>query len=155
VTEWEKGKMKVIRRNGRCELVTNFLLSKPEGEDKTCARFCALTAFYRSEPEPTIDNDARALKLASHIGTRYSVVYDLAAGQAYAFFGRDFAKPMKLDLARELKKGPHEITLPSLFGSEPERLAIPEVVHDAPLSASEILKRAQKALGGMEGAASI
>ena len=48
-------------------------------------------------------------------GTIYSNVYDLTNGDVYIYYRRNFADPLKVNLAEELKKGNHSIKLQSLF----------------------------------------
>jgi hypothetical protein len=163
VCEWSKGKFTVARKSSRCQLMTNFLLEKPDLGGYPCPRFAALTQYFKDSDKPNVQASARALEIASNFGTRYSQVYNLANGEVYVFFGRQFANPAKINLAAELAKGRREIELKSLFGDKPqapktlraEPISVPRVTRTSDLSAEELLKRALKARGGATAAMNI
>jgi Acyl-coenzyme A:6-aminopenicillanic acid acyl-transferase len=114
VCEWEKGKLKVIRKTGRFQLMTNFLLSEPEVGGLACPRFAAVTKVLKEAEGPSVATCASALKASSTKLTRYSVVYDLAGGDAHVYCGGGFEKAQTLHLSEELRKGAHEVKLDAL-----------------------------------------
>ena len=116
VFEWEKGKLKVIRKTGRYQLITNFLLSKPDLGGSPCPRFAAATKILDEAGQPSVATCAAALKATSRELTRYSVIYDLARGDAQVYCRSRFATPKTIHLSEEVKKGAHEVNLYAWFG---------------------------------------
>jgi hypothetical protein len=115
VCEWEKGKLKVIRKAGRYQLITNFLLSKPDSADPADSRFAAGTKMLDEAGKASIVTCVEALKATTTRLTRYSVVYDLAAGDAHVYYNGHFEQGIVFHLNDELKLGAHEVRLDSLF----------------------------------------
>jgi len=115
VFEWEKGKLKVIRKTGRFQLVTNFLLSKPDLGEFPSPRFAAATKILEKADQPSVARCTAALEATSRELTRYSVVYDLARGDAHVYCRNRFAAPKTIHLSQELKKGVHEVSLYDWF----------------------------------------
>jgi hypothetical protein len=69
------------------------------------------------QPEPTVERAFEILKQARSSGkyaTKYSTVYDLAAGELYLRLTADDEEPVKLVLADELAKGRHLYSLPAI-----------------------------------------
>ena len=152
VCEWEKGKPKFLRKNGRYQLVTNFLLTKPEGEDETCPRFCLMTDVLKRSQKPSLEVATRALKAGSRTLTRYSQVYDLVNGEVHLFFNHDFAAPKRIRLADELRKGHHEVALQQFFGVPANYVAMPKISNEAEISGEQIFARSVEARGGQAAA---
>jgi hypothetical protein len=115
VFEWEKGKLNAIRKTGRHQLITNFLLAKPDLGGSPCPRFAAATRILDEASQPSVATCAAALKATSRELTRYSVVYDLARGDAQVYCRGRFATPRTIHLGEELKKGAHEVNLYAWF----------------------------------------
>jgi len=115
VCEWEQGKLKVIRKTGRYQLITNFLLSKPDvGGD--CPRFTAATRILDQAVQPSVATCVAALKAASSRElTQYSVVYDLARGDAHVYIHGRFGNPKTIHWSEALQKGAHEMQLDAWF----------------------------------------
>jgi len=163
VCEWIKGKFKVVRKSGRCQLMTNFLMGNPDLGGYPCPRFAALTQYFEDSGNTTAKASTKALEIASNFGTRYSQVYDLVNGEVHLFFRRRFANPVKINLAAELAKGPREVELKTLFGDPPqapngtraEPVTVPKVTRASDLSAEEVLKKALEARGGATAAMNI
>ncbi len=116
VCEWVKGKLKVVRKTGRYQLITNFLLSKPDAGGSPCPRFAAATRILDEAGQPSVATCTAALKATSRELTRYSVVYDLARGRAQVYCRSRFETPKTIHLTEELKKGAHEVNLYAWFG---------------------------------------
>ena len=85
VCEWIKGGLKVVRKSGHCQLMTNFLLSNPDLGNYPCPRLATLSNYFENTGVPTVEAATRALQLASTGITRYSQVYDLTKGEVYLF----------------------------------------------------------------------
>ncbi len=115
VCEWEKGKLKVIPNTGRYQLITNFLVSKPDAGG-SCPRFAAATRILDEAARPSIATCVAALKAASSREfTKYSVVYDLARGDAHVYGRGRFDNLKTVRLSEALQKGPHETQLDAWF----------------------------------------
>jgi hypothetical protein len=162
VCEWIKGEFKVARKSGRCQLMTNFLLSNPDLGSYPSPRFATLTHYFGDSGKPTVKSSTRALELASGPVTRYSQVYDLVNDEVHVFFGRRFADPVKINLAAELAKGQREIELRTLFpdpqasnAPRVEPVTVPKVTRASGPSAEEVLKKALEARGGTTAALNI
>jgi hypothetical protein len=119
VCEWERGKLKVIRKAERYQLITNFLLSKPELGGSDCPRFAAATKILDEAGRPAVSTCEAALKATSGELTRYSVIYDLAQGVVRVYCRARFENPKTIQLSEELKKGAHEVKLYAWFGVNP------------------------------------
>ncbi len=115
VCEWEKGNLKVLRKTRRYQLITNFLLSKPDVTGPPCPRFAAATKILKEAEQPSSATCLAALKATSWELTRYSIVYDLVRGEAHVYSNGHFEKGVPLHLSEELKMGAHEVRLSSLF----------------------------------------
>lgn len=116
VCEWERGKLKVIRKTKRYQLITNFLLSKPELGGSDCPRFTAATRILDEASRPAVRTCEAALKATSGERTRYSVIFDLAHGEVRVYCRARFENPKTMHLSEELKKGAHEVNLYAWFG---------------------------------------
>jgi hypothetical protein len=122
VCEWERGKLKVIRKTGGHQLITNFLLSKPDSASPSDSRFAAGTRILDEATQTSPTTCVNALKATTTPLTRYSVVYDLAAGDASIYFRGSFENGVRLHLGDELKSGAREVRLDTLFpGSKEQR----------------------------------
>jgi len=119
VCEWIKGKFTVIRKTGRYQLITNFLLARPNLGNTPCFRFAAVTKVLDQAGGPSTDACARALKAAATEFTRYSLVCDLARGDIQVCCSRRFNDRKLIHLNEELQKGAHEVALYSWFESGP------------------------------------
>lgn len=117
VCEWQRGRLKVIRKSGRYQLITNFLLSKSDVGGSSCPRFAAATKILDEAGRPSAATAAAALKATSTGLTRYSVVYDLARGEARVYCRGRFDNPHTIRLSEELQKGAQEVKLDSWFAA--------------------------------------
>ena len=117
VCEWIKGKFTVIRKTGRYQLITNFLLSRPNLGNTPCFRFAAVTKVLNRTGHPSMDACDKALKAASTEFTRYSLVCDLAHGDIQVCCSRRFDNPRLINLDEELRKGAHEVDLRTWFST--------------------------------------
>jgi len=152
VCEWVEGKFKPIRKTGRYQLMTNFLLSKPEIGGSPCPRFNGVTKILSEAGAPSLTTCATALKAASTEFTRYSVVYDLIRGDVHIYCRGRFDNKKTVHLSEELRKGGHEV---DLYGWLEVRPTIPKVTGRSKLLADEILTNAINARGGTRAASEI
>ena len=120
VCEWEKGKLKVIHKTGRYQLITNFLLSKPDSTDPSYSRFAAGTKILDEAGKTSVARCVEALKATTTPLTRYSVVYDLAGRDAHVHYSGRFEKGVTFHLSDESKMGAHEVRLDTLFAASKE-----------------------------------
>jgi hypothetical protein len=122
VIEWVQREMKVVRKKGPYQLVTNFWLANPLLGNFPCPRFTPAADLLDKMGEPSEEKVAAVLRAAawSHedAGTQYSNVYDLGAREAVVYYRGDFSHAKRFKLAEELAKGPHIWSLGRLFLGE-------------------------------------
>jgi choloylglycine hydrolase len=116
VCEWIKGKLTVIRKTARYQLVTNFLLSKPDLGGSPCPRFAVATRILDEAGRPSLATCTETLNATCTELTRYSVVYDLVRGHLCVYCRGHFENGKRIHLSEELRKGPHEVNLYVWFG---------------------------------------
>ncbi len=119
VCEWVKGKLRVIRKTHRHQIITNFLLSNPKLGNSPCPRLQAVTRVLDSAQRPALRTCVEALKESVSKWTKYSVVYDLSRGGLHVYCRGDFQNVKVVDLQEELQKGAHEVNLYAWFGFSP------------------------------------
>ena len=156
VFEWVRGQLKVIRKTGRYQLMTNFLLSAPELGSYPCARFTTDSRILDDSPKPSLETCEAVLKTTAAGNTKYSLVCDLAGGEVQVYLRRQFEQPKTFRLAVELAKGRHQVELDQWFGvQKPATLEMPKVTPAGTITAAEILRKALEARGGSAAVASI
>ncbi len=156
VFEWPQGKLKMTRKKGRYQLMTNFLLSDPEAGGYPCPRFIVDSRILDKAAGPSLQTFRQVLETTAVGTTRYSLICDLTHGDVNVYLRRGFDQPKTIHLADELQKGRHEIDLDEWFGRpKPEPLSPPPVIAPSTVPASEILRRALAARGGEKAAREI
>ena len=156
VFEWYQGKVRMTRKRGRYQLMTNFLLSDPKAGNYPCPRYIADTMIFDQATGPAPQTCRQVLETTSAASTRYSLLCDLTHGDVTVYLRRGFEQPKTIHLADELQKGRYEIDLDQWFGrSGPEPLSPPPVIAPATIPAAEVLERALAARGGEKAAAEI
>lgn len=156
VFEWPQGKLKMTRKRGRYQLMTNFLLTSPESGYYPCPRYIADSRIFDQAAGPSLQTCAQVLETTSAQSTRYSLICDLTHGDIHVYLRRGFNEPKTFHLADELQKGRHELDLDQWFGRpKPELLSPPTVTGSSTIPAAEILQRALSARGGEKTAAEI
>ncbi|HWX20912.1 MAG TPA: hypothetical protein VN578_13515 [Candidatus Binatia bacterium] len=164
VCEWIKGKLILIRKSGSRQLITNFLLSNPAlgnfwtpaaGDNYPCPRFTAISTFWQKAEAPTEQNCAEALRLAANTATAYSQVYDLAHGEVCVYYRHHLEQSLRVNLAEELGKGPHQVLLKAAFADSTEEIALPPIKPTTAISAAELLQKALAVRGGADAAKKI
>jgi hypothetical protein len=110
----------VLHKQGSFQIATNFRLVDhpdppwPEGEE----RYGIVSDMLSQADHYTVDLFRRALDTAHQEGyspTLYSQVYELNTGTIHLYLYHDFEHEVVLNLAEELAKGPHIVTIQSLF----------------------------------------
>ena len=126
VCEWIRGHFRAVRKTGRYQLMTNFLLSAPELGNYPCSRFAADTAILEASEKPSLLTCVTVLKATAVNSTKYSLACDLVRGDIHVFLRRDFEHPRTVHLADELQKGQHQVELDQWFATpRPEPLSVP------------------------------
>jgi hypothetical protein len=156
VFEWYHGRLKVTRKRGPYQLMTNFLLTDPKAGGYPCPRYVADTNILNKAAGPNLETCRQVLEMTSAATTRYSLLCDLTHGDVHVFLRRRFDGSKTIHLADELKKGRHELDLDKWFGQpKPEPLAPPPVIAKSTIPAAEIIQRSLAARGGEKAAANI
>lgn len=110
----------ILRKQGAFQIATNFRLVVhpnppwPAGEE----RYGIVAGMLSQADHYTVDLFRRALDAAHQEGyspTLYSQVYELNTGIIHLYLYHDFEHEVVLNLADELAKGPHIVTISSLF----------------------------------------
>jgi hypothetical protein len=111
---------RILRKQGSFQIATNFRLVDhpnspwPEGEE----RYGIVEDMLSQADGYSVDLFRRALDAAHQEGyspTLYSQVYELNTGTIHLYLYHDFEHEAVLNLAEELAKGPHIVTIQSLF----------------------------------------
>ena len=108
----------VIRKQGKSLLATNFRQSKTTAPEAACPRYRLGTKLLEQSAGVSLDLCRRVLSATHQEGefpTLYSNVHDLRRGLVYLYHFHDFERPVVIDLAGELAKGPHVVEIASLF----------------------------------------
>ncbi len=114
-------KLQIHRNTHHYQLLTNFNISNPSyGGEEPCVRYAAADSLLHLDSTATVANVQKILSFTHQQElTVYSNIYDLVAGDVYVYSvytRRDFTNKVKLNLAAELKKGRHHVSIRSLFG---------------------------------------
>ena len=156
VLEWVRGRFKAVRKTGRYQLMTNFLLSAPELGYYPCPRFATDKKILDEAGNASLETAVAVLRTTATGITKYSLVCDPVRGEVHVYLRGQFDQPKSIRLADELAKGAHQVALDEWFGvKKPESLAMPAVTGKAMLSGAEILQKALAARGGREAAEGI
>jgi choloylglycine hydrolase len=163
VGEWIDGQFKPVRKSGPYQLITNFLLSEPERGNYPCRRYTTASKMLDQSGKMTVQDCAAMLKAVSadwtdgdsRGGTKYSNVFDLGNREVYVYYRRNFDKPIRVKLAKELAKGLHEVDLKEAFEKGLENLDDTHKSTAKPKSVDEILRRAVEARGGRAAALNV
>ena len=124
IVEWVDGEFKILKKKEDCQVMTNFWLSHPELGNYPCPRYNKANEMLGNRKEISIEYFTAILKFVSiyertedgnESGTLYSNVYDLAKGDIYVYYKRDFENPIKINLKTELEKGNHSYKLNDLL----------------------------------------
>ncbi len=114
VVEWVDGEIKIVKKKGAYQIITNFWLSNPKLGNYPCDRYDKVKNMLNNLKNISINDIKNILEAVSkykkistkkEIGTIYSNIYDLKKGEIYIFYKRDYLNLMKFNLKKELKKG--------------------------------------------------
>lgn len=160
VGEWINGQFKPVRKSGPYQLITNFLLSDPERGNYPCRRHATASKMLDSAGKITVKDCAAMLEAVSadwtdgdsRGGTKYSNVFDLGNREVYVYYRRNFDKPIRVNLAKELRKGLREVDLKEAFEKGLENLHRPRKTTAKPKSADQMVREATEARGGRAAA---
>jgi penicillin V acylase-like amidase (Ntn superfamily) len=110
---------KVVRKKDWYFVQTNFYQSGSPPGTETCERFkIAGRMLEDSRGSISVDLFRRILAATHQEGnaaTQYSNIYDLTARVMYLYHFHNFENVVRIDLAEELRKGPHKLEIPALF----------------------------------------
>jgi len=123
VIEWVDGEMKVIRRSGATQIMTNSLLSKPSPSEGPNSRLHRGQRMLDGVKEASVAAMVAVLKEVSirgrsrgdEVGSIESAIFDLTGGKVHLYYKRDFDHPLTLDLCEEIAKGPRTVEYKALF----------------------------------------
>ena len=108
----------IIRKKGKYQVITNFYQSEVKDGKITCGRYKIADAMLKEADEVSVDLCKRVLAATHNEGsnpTLYSNVYDVKRRVVYLYHFHNFLNVVKIDLAKELKKGNRRLDLPDLF----------------------------------------
>jgi hypothetical protein len=117
----------VIRKTGSYQVVTNFYRSKVRADRQPCEWYKPSCMQYKRAERMLTESGVASVPLFRNIleathrdisftRTLYSNIYDLKNGLVYVYYLHRFDQEVVLDLAAELKKGPHYYNISALFG---------------------------------------
>ncbi len=123
IVEWVDGELRIIRRTGAVQFMTNHFLSKPETAGGPNSRYRRGSQMLVNVSDPLPAFITSVLKEVSvyakmrgqEVGTLDSTVWDITERKLHLFYKRDFDHEMILNLDEELAKGGRTVPLDSLF----------------------------------------
>lgn len=109
--------LQIHRRNGSYQLLTNFNLSNPSyGDEPPCTRFATADSMLTLNGTASVDNLRNILSRTHQDAlTAYSNICNLSTGDVYVFRKANYQRYARFNLAVELRKGRHVISLASMF----------------------------------------
>jgi hypothetical protein len=108
----------VIRKRGSSLLATNFRQSRTPPASATCERYRIGREVLQGAAAASVELCRRTLAAVHYEGsswTLYSNIYDLKAGKIHLYHFHDFSRPVVVDVAEEIAKGPRSCEISSLF----------------------------------------
>jgi hypothetical protein len=75
VMEWPRGKLETVRKHGRHQLMTNFLLTDPEAGAYSCPRYGADSMIMDKADGPALETCRQVLTMTAQVITRSSRIY--------------------------------------------------------------------------------
>lgn len=109
---------KIIRKNGKYQIITNFYQSEVKDGKIPCGRYKIADAKLKDADDISVDLCKWVLAATHNEGqypTVYSNVYDVKRRVVYLYHFHNFQNEVRIDLAQELKKGNRWLDLPALF----------------------------------------
>jgi hypothetical protein len=114
----------VLRKQGTYQLATNFRLVDNPNPPYPEERYGLVSGMLSRADHFSVDLFRQALAAAHAEGdypTLYSQVYELKTGIIHLYQYHDFEHEVVINLAAELAKGPHVVTIASLFPKNADR----------------------------------
>jgi hypothetical protein len=112
------GKMKIIRKEGVYQAITNFNVLNPELGHYPCDRYenaVWMLKGIEKEDDLTVDYFTSILQKTHSGGTTYSTIYDPVENMVYMYNQHNFGWIVVFDLEEELEKGYHSYEVLPLF----------------------------------------
>lgn len=114
--------LKVLSKQGRYQIATNFAQSETGSEGISDARYLIASGILEKSKDLSVDLIRRVLN-ATHFedsgtATLYSYICDLKKGDIYLYNFHNFEDAARFNLRGELAKGERVLTIPSLFPYE-------------------------------------
>ena len=109
----------IIRKKGSYQIATNFRKSENPDPPYFCERYNTADQRLSKANGYSVELFRQILDAThqdqKYVKTLYSQVYDLKNGLIYVYLFHDFEHGILLNLADELSKGPHMLSIASLF----------------------------------------
>lgn len=109
----------IIRKKGSYQIATNFRQSENPNPPYFCERYNAVDERLSQAGSYSVELFRQILDAThqnqKYVQTVYSQIYDLKKGLIYLYLFHDFKKGIVLNLADELAKGPHMVSVASWF----------------------------------------
>ncbi len=106
----QDGEMKVVRKEGVYQVITNFNILNPQLGQYPCPRYESAVWMLKeidSEDDLTVEYFTSILKETHSGGTTYSTIYNQVNGEVYLYNHHNFNWVVVLNLEDELEKGSH------------------------------------------------
>jgi hypothetical protein len=112
VIEWVDNEVRVLRREGTYQVMTNSFLSKPDASPNPKTRLArgsrlaveATAASIASVASILKEMTVHAMYKGQEVGTTESIAWDLTGRKIAIFYKRDFDHPLLLDMDAEMTK---------------------------------------------------
>jgi hypothetical protein len=122
VIEWVDNEVRVLRREGAFQVMTNSFLSKPETPPNPKTRLARGSLVARAAKEASVASVSAVLKemtfhaiyKGEEVTTNESVAWDLTNRKIAVFYKRDFDHPLNLDFDAEMARGARVVELDKL-----------------------------------------
>jgi hypothetical protein len=109
----------IIRKKGSYQIATNFRQSENPDPPYFCGRYNAADERLSQAGSYSVELFRQILDAThqhqKYVQTVYSQIYDLKKGLIYLYLFHDFENGIVLNLADELAKGPHMVSVASWF----------------------------------------
>lgn len=112
------GEMKVVRKEGVYQVITNFNVLNPGLGHYPCRRYDNAVWMLKEierEDDLTVEYFTLILKETHSGGTTYSTIYDPVNGVVYLYNHHNFNWVVVFDVKDELEEGYHSYEVPSLL----------------------------------------
>ncbi|MBU7042046.1 MAG: hypothetical protein HXS47_00540 [Theionarchaea archaeon] len=117
------GEMKIVRKKGMYQAITNFNVLNPNLGHYPCERYENAVWMLKEiehEEELTVNYFTTILQKTHGGGTTYSTIYDPVQGEIYLFNHHNFGWGVVFNVEDELQKGYHSYEIQSLMRTRGE-----------------------------------